>query len=229
MILAELVGGENDPRYQALEVENGKRHYDFLRSVVTTSMAVGRPVISSNAIKALNFHAIACLHVSAGEYRPCAVTVGQAPDQYVPPPDYLVPSLMDDMINVVNRNWDATPSLALGAFVLWRMNAIHPFINGNGRTARAACYLVICLKEGKWFPGTHILPELIKRERPRYVAALKAVDRSMPHMNLQPLVDVLGPLMQEQLASARPDSPYGPDRKWLKPSTRRWKASDQQR
>ena len=55
---------------------------------------------------------------------------------------------MDDFVNTVNRAWEKADELTLGAYVLWRLNHIHPFINGNGRTARAASYFVICLKLG---------------------------------------------------------------------------------
>jgi Fic family protein len=204
MILFNLVTGEDDPRYQALEVANGERHYDFLKSVVTTALSVGQPFLSSTVIKALNFHAIACLHVAAGEFRPCPVHVGTDAEKFEPPPHYLVPSLVDDMVNVVNRSWDRVDAIVLSSFVLWRMNYIHPFINGNGRTARASCYLVLCLKEEKLLPGKTILPELIKRERPKYVEALKKVDQSAiaGKLDLTPLADLVSVLVKEQLASA---------------------------
>ena len=67
MILSELVrGNEDHPAYRALEVANGGRHYDFLESVVETAMAVGKPFLSQTVIKAINYHAIACLHSYAG-------------------------------------------------------------------------------------------------------------------------------------------------------------------
>ena len=34
MILFELTNSEQDPVYQALEIANGNRQYDFLRSIV---------------------------------------------------------------------------------------------------------------------------------------------------------------------------------------------------
>ena len=52
-------------------------------------------------IKAINYHAIACLHTDAGEYRPCPVEVGD----YRPPEHYRVDALMDDFVNIVNRRW----------------------------------------------------------------------------------------------------------------------------
>ena len=148
MILFELTGSEDHPAYQALEVANGNRQYDFLRSIVDASLAMGRPFLSQTVIKALNFQAITCLHTHAGEYRPCQVSVGD----YEPPQHFRVPALMEDLVNSVNRMWETADPVALAAFVLWRINHIHPFINGNGRTARAASYFVLCVKIGGWLP-----------------------------------------------------------------------------
>jgi len=86
---------------------------------------------------------------------------------------------MDDFVNTVNRRWDAADPVELAAFVLWKLNHIHPFINGNGRTARASCYFVLCVKLGGWLEGEHILPELLRSNREEYVEALKVADASL--------------------------------------------------
>lgn len=197
MILFELVGGqEAHPIYQDMEISNGARQYDFLRSIVGAAIAVGRPFLSASIIKSLNYHAIACLHTNAGEYRPCQVYVGS----HTPPEHYRVDALMDDFINYVNRNWETTDPVVLSAYVLWRMNYIHPFINGNGRTARAACYFVLCVTNGGWLPGNTILPELIRRERAAYVEALTKVDESLAsEFTLEPLHTLLVRLIAEQI------------------------------
>lgn len=207
MIVFELTGTEDNEVYQELEVANGKRQYDFLHSLVAASLALGRPFISQTAIKALNFHAIACLHVSAGQFRPCEVTVGT----HNPPAQYRVQALMDDFVNQVNRMWETLDPVVLASFVLWRINFIHPFINGNGRTARATCYYVLCLKVGGLIAGSIILPELLKRERDRYVLALQAVDASASAgaLDLSPLHSLISELLKEQLSTApvAPDAP----------------------
>ena len=203
MILFDLVGdNEQDPAYQNLAIENGNRQYDFLRSVVGASLAVGRPFLSSNVLKALNFQAIVCLHAYAGEYRPCQVTVGG----HVPPPHYRVQALMDDFVNLVNRHWETADPVVLAAHVLWRLNWIHPFINGNGRTARAACYFVLCLKVQQWLPGSVILPDLIKRERARYEQGLRAADASFAQgqLDISELHALLSELINEQLGNGPP-------------------------
>ena len=94
MIIYEITNTEDHPVYQALTVENGNRQYDFLRSIVAASIEMARPSLSQHVIKALNFQAITCLHIAAGEYRPCDVAVGD----HTPPPYYRVPALMDDFV-----------------------------------------------------------------------------------------------------------------------------------
>lgn len=206
MILFDIVGeNEADPVYQAVEVANISRQYDFLRSIVSASLAVDKCFLSTTVLKALNYHAITCLHTNAGEFRPCQVQVGN----HTPPAHFRLQALMDDFINDVNRNWDRADPVVLAAFVLWRLNFIHPFINGNGRTARAACYFVLCLKAGGHIRGTKILPEIIRRERARYVEALQGVDKSYSdgNLDLSPLHGLLSELISEQLQSAEEGQP----------------------
>lgn len=209
MILHDLVGSESNPIYQKLEIENGARQYDFLRSIVEVSIQAGRPFLSQAIIRSLNFHAITCLHVNAGAYRPCEVTVGS----YSPPAQFQVAGLMDDFVSQVNRHWTELDPVALAAFVLWKLNNIHPFINGNGRTARASCLYVLCVTTGGWLPGEPILPELIKRDRDDYIRVLREVDLSaisgrvnLPaisgRVNLRPLHEFLQVLLDEQMKSA---------------------------
>jgi Fic family protein len=203
MILFELTNTEDHPVYRALEVANGNRQYYFLQSIVAAALDMQRPFLSQYIIKALNFQAITCLHINAGEYRPCQVHVGD----HEPPPFFRVPALMDDFVNDVNRNWENSDPVALSTYVLWRLNNIHPFINGNGRTARAASYFVLCLKLGGWPQGTTILPELIRQNREAYCEALQKAHVSFAEKGSPDLADLHGivsNLLGVQLASAEP-------------------------
>ena len=160
-----------------------------------------RPFLSQTVLKALNFHAIACLHSNAGMYRPCRVTVGKKNDF---PEPWELPDLMDDFVNVANRRWAESDALELAADVLWRLNRIHPFINGNGRTARATCLFVLCLKAGGWFNFNPILPELICKNRSECVEILRSIDETESNgkLNIQPLIDFLAKLIQQQVDGA---------------------------
>ena len=205
MILIDLTGTEHHPTYHKLEASNAVRHYGFLESIVAASVATNSLFLSQAVLKALNYHAIACLHPFAGEYRPDRVEVGGKTDF---PEPWQIPSLMDGFINGVNRNWDKTDPYVLAAYVLWRINRIHPFINGNGRTARAACMFVICLKFGGWPDFDPILPELIRQERDKYIEILRRIDSTEDDTTLSTanrmaeLVEFLKRLLKEQVDTA---------------------------
>lgn len=201
MILYELTGTEDDDTYRTLEYFNTDRQLHFLESMVTVALRTQRPFLSQALSKALNYHAIACLHVNAGDYRPCEVKVGS----YEPPAHYRVKALMDDFVNLVNRYWENEDPVLLSAFVLWQLNVIHPFINGNGRTARACCYFVLCVKSGGWISGKTILPELLRQHREEYVSALQyadnaAIQKTSNQEALKPLCELIGKLLDIQIA-----------------------------
>ena len=202
MILYELTGTEDDEIYRTLEYLNTDRQLHFLESMVSVVLRTQRPFLSQALIKALNYHAIACLHVNAGEYRPCEVTVGG----YHPPAHYRVQALMDDFVNLVNRYWENEDPILLFAFVLWQLNVIHPFINGNGRTARACCYFVLCVKSGGWISGKTILPQLLQEHREEYVSSLQYADnaaklKTSNQEALGPLCELVRKLLDIQIAN----------------------------
>lgn len=202
MILFELTNTESHPLYQSLEIANGNRQYDFLRSIVTIAIGASRPFLSQTIIKALNFQAIACLHTNAGEFRPCQVCVGD----HIPPQHYRVQALMDDFVNTLNHAWTNTDAVSLATYALWRLNNIHPFINGNGRTARAAAHFVLCVKSGGWLPGEPILPELIRENHAEYVSALRHAHAtfSAGAVDLALLHALLSRLINQQISSVSP-------------------------
>ncbi|MBV9180292.1 MAG: Fic family protein [Acidobacteria bacterium] len=61
----------------------------------------------------------------------------------------------------------------LAAYVMWRLNWIHPFVNGNGRTTRAVSYYVLCAKLEVYIPGVTTVPELIGHNKDPYYKALE--------------------------------------------------------
>jgi hypothetical protein len=199
--LYELTNGEDDHVYRALDIANRSRQYDFLKSIVTAALSTRHSLLSENIIKALNFHALACLRANAGEYRQSEVSVKGG---FKPPESYRVPELMDGFIEAVHKNFEQSDPIALATFVLWRLSNIHPFINGNGRTARAASYFVLCAKAGGWISGDPILPELLMRHRGEYMQSLKIADASFRaggRPKLKPLQGLITRLLNKQLTT----------------------------
>lgn len=110
---------------------------------------------------------------------------------------------MDRFFSLVHENWTIQdhPTL-LAAYALWRLNWIHPFVEGNGRTARAACYYLICMKQGRLLPGKKTVPERIRENRAPYIDALRAADAAWHdgRYDVTQLAVYLEGLLQDQLS-----------------------------
>ncbi|MEJ1968764.1 MAG: Fic family protein [Rhizomicrobium sp.] len=122
----------------------------------------------------LNRLAIEGLDSFAGNWRPGPVVISGSKHQ--PPAAHLVPELVEDMCDYVNANWESQRAAHLAAYVMWRMNWIHAFTDGNGRTARAVSYLVLSARLKMKIPGAPTIPELVTANREAYYAALEAAD-----------------------------------------------------
>jgi len=99
----------------------------------------------------------------------------------------------------------ASAAVHAAAYALWRLNWIHPFEDGNGRTSRALSYVVFSWATAVELPGRVTLPERIQRERNKYYRYLEAADeawknRKRRHNALQQLSGFLHRLVRAQLA-----------------------------
>jgi Fic family protein len=95
-----------------------------------------------------------------------------------PPGRLQVPEEIDLMCEYVQSFWNERSPLALASYVMWRLNWIHPFVDGNGRTSRAASYLVLCAKLGYRLPGAKTIPERIAENKRPYYQALDSADKA---------------------------------------------------
>jgi Fic family protein len=110
---------------------------------------------------------------------------------------------MEEMCDYINDKWSESSAIHLAAYSLWRMNWIHPFVDGNGRTARALSYLLLCLKLECRLPGVKTIPDLISEDKRPYYDALEAADERWEDnsLDLHQLENLLGDLLAKQLAS----------------------------
>lgn len=107
---------------------------------------------------------------------------------------------MEEMCEYVNSNWKK-PALHLAAYLMWRLNWIHPFFGGNGRTARGVAYLIMCARLGFALPGTKTIPDLIVEDRDPYYAALRDADEEWESHELRigKMEDLMSSLLAQQL------------------------------
>jgi Fic family protein len=154
----------------------------------------------------LNRVALEAIHAYAGVYRPAGVKIGGS--KHTPPPAHLVPELVEELCEYVNTNWDRSP-IHLASYVMWRLNWIHPFCDGNGRTTRATSFLVLCVKLGYRVPGSDTVPEQISQNKDPYYDALELADAKYDKeakIDVSAMEALLGQLLAKQLATVLRDA-----------------------
>lgn len=179
-----------------LEVENGLRQFDRVLQLIEEGVA-GRFRLRPSQMLTLNRLAVEGLVEKPGSFRLNSIEIFGSKHQ--PPECIHVPELVDELCEYVNDHWvDRTP-LHLASYVMWRVNWIHPFEDGNGRTSRAASYLVLCVKLGFRLPGARTIPERIVGNKFPYYAALDAADAAWRRGALD--VSKMESLLADHLAS----------------------------
>lgn len=193
-----LVTETRDPDlYEILSDKNLERQYDLLHDFIEIGVRHGPQAFDKQMLWALNHAAVAGISQYGGRFREEPIYVGR----HIPPHFKDVPELMDRYVSFIHENWDNMSAEGLAAYGLWRLNWIHPFIEGNGRTARAACYYLLCARHGGLLPESRSVPERIRGHRQPYYDALQEIDRNWAegHLDVSPLEIYIARLLEAQL------------------------------
>lgn len=147
------IGGKSMKEH--LEVINHKDAIIYLEDLVAKNA-----VLNEWDIK--NIHRLVLRTIddeNAGTYRTENVIISGA--KHRPPPHFLVQEQMENLIKQYNGEWQGFHPINRGSLLHGELVRIHPFVDGNGRTARLLLNFEF-IKEG--FP-----PVIIKKEmRPEY-------------------------------------------------------------
>jgi Fic family protein len=142
------------------------------------------------------------LHLLAGTWRNTPVKIDGSGHQ--PPAEAFVSEEIEMMCNYVNEHWKEKSAVHLCAYVLWKLNWIHPFSDGNGRTARAVAYVVLSIKLDSLLPGAPTIPEQIAGDKKPYYNALEAADKALKDgkIDVGALEEMLEAMLAKQLLNA---------------------------
>jgi Fic family protein len=115
---------------------------------------------------------------------------------------HLVQELVEDLCEYVNTHWEDASAVHLAAYVMWRLNWIHLFADGNGRTSRVLSFFVLSTKLGTVLPGTPTLPELVIQHRADYEDALDLADEAWKEqrVDVSAMERLIESLLAKQLA-----------------------------
>jgi Fic family protein len=123
---------------------------------------------------------------NAGKYRTGQVRVAGA--TFVPPPAEKIQPVINELLQTLSQNPDELTPIELAAFFHHKFVYIHPFLDGNGRTARLLMN-VILMRNG--YPFT----VLLKVDRPKYLRALSEADNG----NLTPFTNFVANCVERSL------------------------------
>lgn len=119
-------------------------------------------------------------HATPGEFRRSQNWIGASgstPETatYVPPSPHEVPALLTEWEKLLHERTVLPPLLHI-ALLHWQFEAIHPFLDGNGRIGRLLITLYLC-ERGELSQPLLYLSEYFQQHREEYIGHLLAINQ----------------------------------------------------
>ncbi len=155
-----LTIGKGKTLREHLQVINHKEAIDYIENVIKKDID-----ISERLIKEINYLILKSINnENAGTYRKINVLISGS--EHRPPVHFLVAEKMGDIVKWYEENKDKLHPIELATIFHHKFTFIHPFIDGNGRTARLLMNLIL-MRNG--YPISVIKME----DREEYMIALE--------------------------------------------------------
>ncbi|HEY3366716.1 MAG TPA: Fic family protein [Symbiobacteriaceae bacterium] len=185
VVLQGLTIGGGKTLREHLEVMNHVQAVDYLEDVVHRKEPLTEFV--ARQLHALILRGIDDEH--AGKWR--TVPVAITGSEHVPPAPSEVPPLMHDLFTWCNGDGETVHPVCRAARFHHRFVYIHPFVDGNGRTARLLTNLILM---AVGYP-----PAIIKADPDRRIAYLDALEEASVRGDLVPFELVVAQAVNESL------------------------------
>jgi Fic family protein len=184
-VLEIVEGGDPVPRSQAYLVQEVRNIVDAYNRIKDELVAGASTEITLEQIKRFNREVLADLELDAGvvpgEFREGSVVVGRYRGAPAAECEYLVERLCEWLngsdFNAPDEAWAVAYALLKAVMAHLYVAWIHPFGDGNGRTARLI-ELQILLGAGMPMPATHLLSNHYNHTRAEYYRQLEYASRS---------------------------------------------------
>lgn len=166
LVINEGLTIKGKPLKDHLEI---KDHHEALDMVYELIGYDAQPTLSEHLIRTLHQLVVRKTEEEfAGKYRVSNVFIGGA--DHTPPDALQVPADMKKMMTWFGKEQKTLHPIELAALLHHKLVYIHPFFDGNGRTARLVMN-VILMRAG--YP----LAVILKNDRKKYYQALAAADK----------------------------------------------------
>lgn len=178
-----LTIGKGKSLKEHLEVINHKEAIDYIDDIVSKDID-----ISERVIRDLHYIILKSIdNKNAGDYRNSNVLISGS--KHKPVEHFLVKEKMTELVEWYNDNKDRKHPIELAAEFHFRFVYIHPFIDGNGRTARLLMNLIL-MRNG--YPITVVRTE----ERDRY---MKALEKASTEGKLDDFINIIAEAVDRSL------------------------------
>ena len=121
---------------------------------------------------------------------------------YTPPPAEEVPDLMNEFIDWINEviEFKEISPILIAGIAQFQLVHIHPFLDGNGRTARLLCTLIL-YKTGYDFKKLFSISEYYDKNRNDYYNAIQSVRRN--NMDMTKWLEYFTNALKSQMIDVR--------------------------
>lgn len=164
-----------------------KDHHEALEMVYELVDHKSQPTFSEHLIRSL--HQLVLKKTDeeiAGKYRSTNVFI--AGSDHAPPDAIQIPSEMKNLLTWYSKKQKKIHPIELSAIFHHKLVYIHPFVDGNGRTARLVMNILL-LRAG--YP----LAVILKNDRKKYYRSLQLADKG----DLSPLVRFIAQAVERSL------------------------------
>lgn len=187
LILEEGLTIEGKSMTEHLEIVNLNDAIDFVENLVKGNHELDERTLKE--IHYLVYNKVSDNRNDAGQYRNIQVEISAS--QHVPPPAYLIQDEMDKFFEWNKNNQDTLHPIEYAALLHEKFVTIHPFINGNGRTARLLMNFALT-RNG--YPPIAIKPDVESR---------KEYNKSLEHAQVtgdtEPFIQIVQDLIEKKL------------------------------
>lgn len=168
LVLKEGITISEKPIKETVEVRNLGVAFDFFYE-----LAQQNTPITENYLRQIHKLLVGDdPYLNAGNYRNIGVVITGS--EHTPPEPFEVPFKMRELMEWISDNLDVENPILLGAVAHHELAKIHPFNDGNGRTARLLLNLIL-MKKG--YP----ICSIKRTERPRYYDSMSMADKGDYH------------------------------------------------